>query len=184
MELGGFFRIINHSDFGFSRCSDIFNNIFKLARHFIAVSCFAALTANTGWYIFNNNNAITHIGGKIREAVLYLTLAHKADHVFLQDNLMDTVLLFRHLPTRFPHRLCLYPCGKSAQGYGLTSAQTASGKVEQYPQLSQFYLSMKERIAQRCNFNHEQPEDTGVQVRDVREVRGKESYLGQKSPRG
>jgi hypothetical protein len=83
MELGGFFRIINHSDLCASYCRNIFDNMFKLLRHFAAISCFAALTADTGWHIFDNNNAITHIGGEIGEAFLYITFAHKTGHVFL-----------------------------------------------------------------------------------------------------
>jgi hypothetical protein len=144
LKSGGFFRIINHGDLGYrpdvcGRFGDISDNTFKLPCYFIAVCCFTALTANTGRYISDNNNAITHIGGETGKAILYITFAHKASHIFL---------------------LCLKSSDHSAGfgkyavishnsvSYGLSSAQIAFGKAEQYLQWSPIKYSMKTRKGQ------------------------------------
>jgi hypothetical protein len=80
-QSSGFFRITNYGDFSTGRTRHVLDNLFKPPRHFAAVGRFAALIAYARRHIFDNNNASARVGGKGREAILYITFAHKTNHI-------------------------------------------------------------------------------------------------------
>jgi hypothetical protein len=78
--LGSLFGVVNHRDFGDGCLFNGIDNLFKTAGNIIAVRNFTALSANSGWDVFNNDNTVFHINGKGRISVLQCTFAHKTSH--------------------------------------------------------------------------------------------------------
>jgi hypothetical protein len=77
---GGFFGIADYRYFGKRRISDRINDLFKPAGDIAIIGNFAALIANLGWYIFDDNDTVAHIGGKRGKAILRFALAHETGH--------------------------------------------------------------------------------------------------------
>jgi hypothetical protein len=78
--LCGLIGVVDYRDFGNNGLPDGIDDLFKPVGNFISVGDFTALSANSGRYVFNNDNTISHIGSKGRTAVFQFAFAHKADH--------------------------------------------------------------------------------------------------------
>jgi hypothetical protein len=77
---GGSIGIVDYRYLGKVRISNGIDNLFKPAGNIIVIGNFAALIANLGWHVFNDNDTVSYIGGKSGKTVPYFAFAHKAGH--------------------------------------------------------------------------------------------------------
>jgi hypothetical protein len=79
-QSGGSIGIVDHRYLGKRGIFDGSNNLLKPAGHIVAIGNFAALIANLGRHVLNDDDTISNIGGKSRKTVLRFAFAHKAGH--------------------------------------------------------------------------------------------------------
>jgi hypothetical protein len=87
---GGFFGIVHYRYLGKGRVLDGLNNPFKPAGHVAAIGNFAALVANPGRHVFNDDNTLAGIGRKCGKTVPRFTFAHKTDHFVLSRRVLKS----------------------------------------------------------------------------------------------
>jgi hypothetical protein len=79
-QSGGFFGIVDHRYLGKRRIPNGMNNLLKPAGDIVGIGNFAALIANSGRYVFNDDNTVTYIGGKSGKTISRFAFTHKTSH--------------------------------------------------------------------------------------------------------
>jgi len=82
-NLRGLRGVVYHGDFGARLLFKGIDYFFQPCGCFIVVTGIAALLANTGRHVSDNDNALAYIHSKSGKAVFHGALAHKADHLIL-----------------------------------------------------------------------------------------------------
>ena len=77
---GGSVGIVDYRYLGKRRVPDRIDNLLKPAGHIVIIRNFAALIANLGWYVLNDDDTVAYIGGKGGKIVPCFAFAHKAVH--------------------------------------------------------------------------------------------------------